>query len=202
MRKRCFDPSNKRFAHYGGRGIRVCKRWKTFEHFFVDMGPRPSPEHSLDRIDNDGHYSPDNCRWATRLEQANNKTATHWISHDGRTQSLASWARETGIGFSTIRYRLNSGWPASRALETARTCITAAHYLERAYNDDALGPYPALDQCPLARPSQGRAPLAAIPGVAQGSCVGSEAAETAALHRPRRDPDRHWPAGSAQTRPR
>jgi hypothetical protein len=119
MRKRCFDPSNKCFAHYGGRGIRVCKRWKTFEHFFVDMGPRPSPEHSLDRIDNDGHYSPDNCRWATRLEQANNKTATHWISHDGRTQSLASWARETGIGFSTIRYRLNSGWPVSRALETA-----------------------------------------------------------------------------------
>jgi hypothetical protein len=76
MNRRCTDPTNPRFPRYGGRGISVCERWQSFRNFYADMGPRPSPDHSLDRINNDGSYSPDNCRWVTRLVQQHNSSHT------------------------------------------------------------------------------------------------------------------------------
>lgn len=72
MWQRCTNPKNKSFKNYGGRGITVCARWRIFENFLFDMGPKPSPDLSLDRIDNDGNYEPSNCRWATRLVQTHN----------------------------------------------------------------------------------------------------------------------------------
>ncbi len=73
MRKRCENPRHAAYPNYGGRGVRVCQRWQSFENFYEDMGSRPSPLHSLDRVDNDGGYEPANCRWATKSEQASNR---------------------------------------------------------------------------------------------------------------------------------
>ena len=120
MRARCRNPKNTSYPNYGGRGISVCARWDSFEAFLADVGPRPSPEHSIDRFpDNDGNYEPGNVRWATRVEQARNRrdsSRSRWITHDGRTQTLTQWARETGIRIFTIQSRLNLGWSAGRAL--------------------------------------------------------------------------------------
>jgi hypothetical protein len=117
MRMRCSNPCRKGYRHYGGRGIRVCDRWwNSFEAFLTDMGLRASPQHSVERIDNNGHCEPDNCRWATAREQANNKSTNRRISHNGCTQSLASWAKETGIRADTIKGRLNRDWTPERAL--------------------------------------------------------------------------------------
>lgn len=119
MRNRCLNPRAQAYALYGGRGIKVCDRWKeSFEAFLADMGPRPSPDHSLDRIDNDGDYEPGNCRWACRLTQGNNRRTSRYLTHGGRTQTLMEWSRETGLGYSTIRERLRRGWDVSAALTT------------------------------------------------------------------------------------
>lgn len=97
MRDRCRNPNNARYSSYGGRGISVSEEWSTFVQFLEDMGPRPSPQHSLDRRDNDGNYCKDNCRWSLPKDQCNNRRNNHQVTIDGRTQSVAVWARELEI---------------------------------------------------------------------------------------------------------
>ncbi len=118
---RCYRTTNLNYRHYGGRGITMCDRWvNDFGAFYADMGPRPSPFHSLDRKDNDGPYSPDNCRWATKQEQMSNTRRAWSVTHDGRTQTIAAWARELGLVFNTLRHRIVTGWPIDKALTSRK----------------------------------------------------------------------------------
>ena len=96
MHQRCSNPRNKLYARYGGRGIVVCHRWVSYEAFRDDMGARPAGM-TIDRIDNDGPYSPKNCRWATQSENARNRSSTRKLTHDGRTMSVTDWAEATGM---------------------------------------------------------------------------------------------------------
>lgn len=117
MRMRCSTPTSSSYHLYGARGIKVCPRWSdSFENFLADMGPRPSPKHSLDRIDSNGNYEPANCRWATAAEQAANRRSVRNITHGGVTASIAEWARRTGLKEATIAYRLNRGLPPAAVL--------------------------------------------------------------------------------------
>lgn len=116
MLHRCRTPTAKAYKNYGARGIAVCDRWLTFSNFLADMGSRPSPEHSLDRIDNDGNYVPGNCRWATVVEQVRNTRRKRMITHNGETFPLWKWAEITGFDTKTIAARLRRGWSESRAL--------------------------------------------------------------------------------------
>ena len=107
---RCTCPTDKTFHRYGARGISVCDRWlKSFDQFLFDMGRRPSAAHSLDRINNSGDYEPENCRWATRREQANNRSSTITVSHFGRNELLTDLADSSGHTYSTIYYRYRAG---------------------------------------------------------------------------------------------
>ena len=117
MRSRCYTPSSTGFDHYGGRGIRVCDRWKdSFANFLEDMGPRPSPRHSLDRIDCNGDYSPENCRWVTPTVQNRNTTRQHFVTVNGSRMTLADAAEGNPLPYNTILYRLRRGWSINDAL--------------------------------------------------------------------------------------
>ena len=109
MRQRCCNSNRHNFKHYGGRGISVCERWQVFENFYEDMKDRPSARHSLERKNNDGPYSPDNCVWATVEVQRNNMRSNRWIEIDGRRLTIGAWAKERGIDERLIRIRIKRG---------------------------------------------------------------------------------------------
>lgn len=116
MRSRCENPTVKSYPSYGGRGIKVCERWQKFENFYADMGDRPSPQHSLERVDNDGDYSPENCIWATREVQVKNKRNTRLITANGETYHLAEWARRLGCNPAAILARIAAGMSEAEAV--------------------------------------------------------------------------------------
>lgn len=132
MKRRCFRVRDAAYPDYGGRGITMCARWReSFEAFREDMGPRPSAEHSIDRIDNDGSYTcgrhdlcddcrtkkaPANCRWTTQAVQNRNTRSNRIIEFRGERRCINEWAEITGIGESTIRFRLRKGWSPAQAL--------------------------------------------------------------------------------------
>ena len=110
MRGRCYNSADSKFSYYGGRGIRVCDRWlASFDNFLADMGRRPGPGWSVDRLDVNGDYDPKNCRWATRTQQARNKRRHRLVEMNGRQVPLSQACEAEGINYSSALYRLNTG---------------------------------------------------------------------------------------------
>ena len=124
IKQRCYNEKNAAYPDYGGRGITVCDQWKdSFEAFYADMGPRPDPEMSIDRRDVNGNYTPENCRWATQVEQCSNRRNNRLIEHNGKTKTLTQWAREAGLHPTTIRLRLRNGWTMDQAMTRLRATL-------------------------------------------------------------------------------
>lgn len=118
MRRRCYTKSNPIYHLYGGRGIRVCDRWnESFLNFLEDMGPRPSTRHTLERVNNNRGYGPENCCWATMKEQHRNTRRNRFVSFQGERLTLADWAQRKGLHPATLHSRLRRGWPLAKALE-------------------------------------------------------------------------------------
>lgn len=121
IKHRCYNPNNKRFMHYGAKGIRICTEWQGNFKVFYDWAMANGYKDGLtiERIDINGNYEPSNCRWATTKEQANNKSQNHFLTYNGKTQTMAQWAEETGIKYTTLRARINDyHWSVERALTT------------------------------------------------------------------------------------
>jgi hypothetical protein len=109
LRSRCENKKDIGWHNYGGRGIKVCAQWRrSFLAFLADMGERPEGM-SLDRIDVNGNYEPANCRWASTAQQSSNRRSNVWIEHDGAKRTVSEWSQITGIGISTLTYRLSLG---------------------------------------------------------------------------------------------
>lgn len=115
MKFRCTNPNHVAFPQYGGRGIKICPQWNKFENFLADMGERPNGK-TLDRIDANGDYTPENCRWATRKEQSRNIRTNHVLTFLGQTLTLAEWSERTGFNYTTLKERLRRGWTTERTL--------------------------------------------------------------------------------------
>ena len=119
MKQRCYCPNNPDYHNYGGRGITVCDRWlESFESFYEDMGERPEPkkDYSLDRINVNGDYCKENCRWATAEEQSNNTRETIYIEYKNQILTARDWSKLTGIEPDLIRRRIGCGWEPAKAL--------------------------------------------------------------------------------------
>lgn len=110
---RCNKKNTTSYKNYGGRGI-ICE-WQSFDDFFRDMGDVPEG-YTIDRIDNNGNYSKENCRWATKTEQANNRRTAHLVIYEGKTKNLKTWAKELNIPNKTLHWRLKHGWSVEKAL--------------------------------------------------------------------------------------
>lgn len=119
MLDRCLNPKSQGWDNYGARGIRVCDRWReSYDAFLADMGERPSSLHSLERIDNESGYCPENCTWATRRQQTSNTRRTRRVTAGGETLTLSEWSERLGVNPATINHRLRAGWDPQVAVTT------------------------------------------------------------------------------------
>jgi hypothetical protein len=116
IKTRCNNPNNNRYPEYGGKGIKVCEEWNTFEQFYSDVGPAPTHNHMLGRIDVTKDYNKDNCKWLTFAEMGNHKANTKRYKCNSLDLTVSDWAVKTGLSRSTIASRLRAGWPIEQAL--------------------------------------------------------------------------------------
>lgn len=134
MLQRCDNPKTSRYSRYGGRGIKVCERWYCFEDFYADMGPRPTRDHSIERINNDGNYTPGNCRWATSKEQNHNKSSNRIVEYRGQEMPLqtAIELANSPVNRNTVQGRLRRGWSVALAIEAPPRSLPNFGYWPRA----------------------------------------------------------------------
>lgn len=119
MHQRCNNPNHTSYKDYGARGIKICDRWRnSFQHFYDDMGKRPSPNHTIDREDVNGNYELSNCRWATKKEQGRNKTNSRFFTYKGIKRCASEWCELYGMANSTFHNRIIKGWSIEKTLET------------------------------------------------------------------------------------
>lgn len=121
MRSRCLNPNVKEYPYYGGRGIKICKRWDDYRLFLKDMGRRPSIKHSLERLNVNRNYTPDNCRWATHAEQQVNRRGTMYVTYMGKKISVSKLGMKSLVGVDLFRSRIQQGWDVERALTTPKS---------------------------------------------------------------------------------
>ena len=124
MKRRCSDPEREEYENYGARGIKVCNEWLTNFHAFYNWAINSGYNDTLtiERIDVNGNYEPTNCKWATREEQANNKRDNHFLTYNGKTQTVSQWSRELNISISTILRRIEHGMSDEEVLTTTKGC--------------------------------------------------------------------------------
>ena len=120
MKNRVKDAVSPNHKNYAGRGIGVCERWDIFENFLADVGQRPTSKHTVERVNNDLGYSPENCKWGTRTEQSRNRRNRHILTYKGETKCVGEWADLTKLPLQTIYSRLRFGYTPEEALETPR----------------------------------------------------------------------------------
>jgi len=134
MNQRCSNPNATGYRYYGGRGITVCERWRTFEPFLADMGEQPAMRMSIDRIDVNGNYEPSNCRWLSMTKQQLNRRNNRRITLGGHTQTVKEWCDDLKINEELFRSRLKEGWSPERIISTpvidgeSRRDITTGRY--------------------------------------------------------------------------
>ena len=131
LRSRCLSNTNRSYPQYGGRGITVCARWNSYENFLHDMGRKPSPRHSIDRIDNNGNYEPSNCKWSTKKEQASNRRNSHFVLVNNKKMTVSEFARSMKINPQTLEARLKKGWTVERIMNTPVTDFYYAFNLKK-----------------------------------------------------------------------
>jgi hypothetical protein len=129
MHQRCSNPNSNRYYLYGARGVKVCKRWNSFAMFLADMGLKPSPDYSIERMNGSRDYEPDNCKWATRYEQGANKSNNRLVTINGITRHASAWGRETGLGEHEILRRLYRGKAGSDLIKPPERRAVNGEYL-------------------------------------------------------------------------
>ena len=117
MHARCYNPEADGYEHYGGKGIQVCRRWCSIFNFLEDMGHPPAGM-SIDRVDSNGDYTPENCHWSTQEQQNENTSRNRFVAYDGREQTIKAWAREFDLNPKCLSERLRRGWDVERAMTT------------------------------------------------------------------------------------